>query len=102
MPWFIKTESFTAQAKDLKEEVRRAVIKKHCSWVNKLNESGTKVYSGYLIDQNGLPGGGGLLLIEAISFESAQSIIRTDPMIKSGFVHWKLQQWINISKKKFT
>jgi hypothetical protein len=47
----------------------------------------------YLVDGQGRPGGGGLLLLEAVDYASAEVVIRQDPMVLSGGVDWHLSQW---------
>ena len=96
MPLFIKTERFTAEAVKLSKEKRQQYINEHCSWVAKLNKSGVKVCSGYLANEKGVAGGGGMLVIEAKSFVEAQSFVKKDPMIISNLVHWNIQEWIPV------
>ena len=43
------------------------------------------------------PGGGGLLIFEAESYEEALAWVQNDPMIQAGLVDWKLQEWIPVS-----
>ncbi len=97
MPWYIKTEHFTSETIKLDQEVRMKYINEHYSWVLKLKDLGITVSSGYLVDKNGAPGGGGLLMIEADSFQKAKSIIERDPIILAGLVTWKLQEWVPVS-----
>ena len=47
-----------------------------------------------LVDGEGKPGGGGLLLLEATDHASAEALIRQDPVVLSGFVDWSLHRWI--------
>ena len=96
MPLFIKTERFTEKALKLSPEKRQNHINEHCYWVEKLNKSGIKICSGYLVNEKRLPGGGGMLVIEAKSFIEAQSFIKQDPMIISDLVNWNLQEWIPV------
>ncbi len=93
MAWFIKTERFTSETMSLSQEKRQYHINQHCSWVIHLNKLGIKVVSGYLVDKLGRPGGGGLLILEAESFNEARCLIEKDPMIISGLVNWELQEW---------
>jgi uncharacterized protein YciI len=51
------------------------------------------ISSGYLVDGQGRPGGGGLLLLEAASHAEAEALVRADPMVCSGGVDWRLEQW---------
>ncbi len=97
MPWFIKTEEFTQQSLDLMPAQRHSYISKHRKWVISLKSSGHKVASGYLADENHSPGGGGLLVIQANTFEEAEIIVKEDPMITANLVNWKLQEWIPVS-----
>ncbi len=96
MPWFIKTEKFTLKTSKLSNEKRQRYLQAHCNWVMNLKQSGMKIASGYLVDNNRLPGGGGLLIIEAYSFEAAKSLIIKDPMIVANLVIWNLQEWIPV------
>ncbi len=97
MQWFIKTEFFTEKTKSLSSEERKIYLKKHLDWTKSLKKKGVKLYSGYLTNKNGVPGGGGLLVFQAKSFELANELIQNDPMIKEGLVEWKLQKWVLIS-----
>jgi uncharacterized protein YciI len=89
MPWFIKTETFRVP--------RDAVtphLAAHRRWVADLRRRGVRISSGYLVDGEGRPGGGGLLLLEAADHAAAEALVRQDPMIVSGSVDWRLQGWI--------
>ena len=99
MPWFIKTERFTDETLNLSPAERKQYLNKHCSWVNSLRGQGTKISSGYLINEKKLAGGGGFLIFEAESFKEAKSIVEQDPMISYGLVHWNLHEWVPIVGK---
>ena len=101
MGWFIKTEKFTdqTQAKSISE--RRFYIEKHREWVQLLKSSGHIIYSGYLVNRNHLPGGGGLLILKADSFTQAEDLIKKDPMIVFELVEWEIQEWVTMSKELF-
>ncbi len=95
MSYFIKTE--TIKSPYLNEiKIKSKIIKEHKIWVKKLLEKGFYIKSGFLIDKDGSPGAGGLLIIKCNSFEEAEQIIKTDPMIKSNIVSWTLNEWINV------
>ena len=96
MPWFIKTEQFNDETVKLSHESRKEFLDEHRSWVIELNNKGIKASSGYLVDKNHLPGGGGLLILKACSFAEAKSIIEQDPMIVAGLVTWVLQEWVPV------
>ena len=100
MRWFVKLEKFSEETKRLPKQLRQQYIQLHCEWVQQLKKSGINVQSGYLVDKEGKPGGGGVLIVEAISYESAKSIIDKDPLIIEGLVQWELQEWIPITEEK--
>jgi uncharacterized protein YciI len=89
MAWFVKTETFRVPAPEV-----RPHLEAHRRWVAELRRQGVRISSGYLVDGEGRPGGGGLLLLEAADHASAERLIRQDPMVSSGCVEWKLQGWI--------
>ncbi len=99
MPLYIKTERFTDKTLKLVPKVRKEYLEKHRSWVKKLSMAGEKLSSGYLISKKNEPGGGGLLIIEASSFDEAQSLISQDPMITNNLVDWELHEWIPVAGK---
>ena len=96
MPWFIKTERFTAQTLTLLPEQRQTYLAAHHEWIKALRSAGVKVSSGFLVDAEQRPGGGGLLVLQADSFEAAKRLVEQDPMIVEGLVKWDLQQWIPV------
>ncbi len=97
MSWFVKTESFTLEAQEIPAEKRREYIKKHIEWTKELKSQGINFHSGYLTNKNKVPGGGGLFILQAESYEEAEQLIKDDPIIAAGIVNWKLQEWILIS-----
>lgn len=88
MPWFIKQETFLRPYSAM-----RPHLEAHRAWVEVLRRSGVTVSSGYLVDGLGRPGGGGLLVLEAGSYAEAEALVRADPMVRSGGVDWRLEQW---------
>ncbi len=96
MSWFIKTERFTKKTLSFLPSERKVHLEDHLKWVQKLSSSGVKIASGYLINEQKEPGGGGWLIIEAKDFETAKSLIINDPMIKRDLVKWRLQEWISV------
>ena len=97
MRWFIKTEVFTEKTLNLSPNYRNQYIKKHREWVENLRSLGIKISSGYLVDSTQCPGGGGLILLQAESFQAAKDIISKDPMITNNLVNWKLKEWIPVA-----
>ncbi len=100
MPWFIKTETFTKTTQKLSKKDRQKYIQKHKDWVIKKNNSGLNIISGYLIDKNGNPGGGGILFLQATSYKEAESIIKEDPMINNNLVTWEIHQWVSTTNNQ--
>ena len=96
MPIFIKTETFNKKALNLSNKERKNFLLMHKEWVQNISESGDYIFSGYLINKQKMPGGGGLLIIEAENYLTAEKIIKEDPMIKNKLVIWELQEWIPI------
>ena len=97
MPWFIKTETFTPETVALPLEQRRPYLDAHRTWVNQQAQAGRRIRSGFLVDEQRRPGGGGLLIFEAESYAEARAWVLTDPMIRAGLVRWQLQEWIPVS-----
>ena len=52
--------------------------------------------SGFLVDDQRRPGGGGMLIFQASSYDDALAWVRQDPMIVEGLVAWQLQEWIPV------
>ena len=100
MPIFIKTEKFKDNTLELSDSERKKFLSMHKEWVKEINQSGNYIYSGYLINEKKMPGGGGLLIIEARDYLTARKIIEEDPMIKNKLVIWELQEWIPINGNK--
>ena len=89
MAWFIKTETFRLPRPQL-----LAHLQAHHAWVTQLRQQGVVISSGYLVDQAGRPGGGGLLVLAAADYAAAEALVRQDPLIANGCVDWQLQGWI--------
>lgn len=89
MPWFIKRETITAAPERVAPQLAA-----HRQWVAQLRQQGVRISSGYLVDGDGNPGGGGLLLLEAPDHASALALITKDPMIDGGCVSWCLHRWV--------
>ena len=96
MPLFIKTEKFKDKTLELSNIERKKFLLMHKEWVKNISKSGHYIQSGYLINEKKMPGGGGLLILEAKNYTTAKKIIENDPMIKHDLVNWDLQEWISI------
>ena len=88
MPWFVKQETFLRPYSAMQPH-----LEAHRAWVRQLRDRGVLISSGYLVDGEGRPGGGGLLLLEAASYAEAEALVWLDPMVCSGGVDWRLEQW---------
>ena len=97
MPWFVKHETFTAETADLPMAQRRPHLEVHRAWVEQESAAGRRIRSGFLVDEQRRPGGGGLLIFEAASYAEALEWVQQDPMIKADLVRWTLQEWIPVS-----
>ena len=97
MPWFVKHETFTAETADLPMAQRRPHLEAHRAWVEQESAAGRRICSGFLVDEQRRPGGGGLLIFEAASYAEALEWVQQDPMIKADLVRWTLQEWIPVS-----
>ena len=100
MPIFIKTEKFKDKTLKLSNSERKKFLFMHKEWVKDITNSGNYIRSGYLINEKKMPGGGGLLIIEARDYLTARKIIENDPMITNKLVKWELQEWIPINGNK--
>ena len=96
MPIFIKTEKFKDKTLELSNIERKKFLLMHKEWVKGISKLGTYIHSGYLINEKKMPGGGGLLILEAKDYLTAKKMIENDPMIKNELVIWELQEWIPI------
>ena len=97
MPWFIKHETFTAAKVALPLDQRRPHLEAHRAWVEKESAAGRRIRSGFLVDEQRRPGGGGLLIFEAASYAEALEWVQQDPMIQAALVSWTLQEWVPVS-----
>ena len=97
MAWFVKTETFTAVAAALSVEQRRPTLEAHRRWVADEAAAGRRLRSGYLVDVDRRPGGGGLLMFEASSYADALAWVQNDPMIIAGLVDWQVQELIPVN-----
>jgi len=88
MPWFVKTERFLSPYAELKP-----YLEAHRAWVEQLRAEGVRISSGYLVDSEAQPGGGGLLLLECADHATAKTLVAQDPMLLSGGVEWSLGEW---------
>ena len=100
MPLFVKTEKFKNTTLELPIDERRKFLLMHKEWVKNIIRSGIQIQSGYLLNHQKKPGGGGLLILEAKDYLTAKKIIEKDPMIKYELVIWDLHEWKSIDKNQ--
>ena len=87
--WFVKTEQFYKPFPEVKPH-----LEAHREWVARLRADGYCITSGYRVDGEGKPGGGGLMFFAAKNYDEAEALVRTDPLIANKCVDWKLNGWI--------
>jgi len=90
MAWFIKTETFR-----LPHAQMVPYLQAHRAWVERLRAEGVSISSGYLVDGQARPGGGGLLVLQAADHAAAEALILQDPMVVGGCVDWSLHRWMS-------
>ena len=94
MAWFIKTETLTDGFRSLPGPERAAHLQAHRDWVQAQRAAGVVIASGFLVDGQRRPGGGGLLVLQVASYAEAWALIAQDPLIACGWVDWQLHEWI--------
>ena len=72
MPIFIKTEKFKDKTLKLSTSERKKFLLMHKDWIEDVRRSGQYIHSGYLINGEKRPGGGGLLIFEAKDYLTAK------------------------------
>jgi uncharacterized protein YciI len=94
LAWFIKTETLTDGFRSLPGPERAAHLQAHRDWVQAQRAAGVVIASGFLVDGQRRPGGGGLLVLQVASYAEAWALIAQDPLIAGGWVDWQLHEWI--------
>jgi len=87
--WFVKTETFCQPFPIVKPH-----LEAHREWVAAERAGGYPVVSGYRVDENGKPGGGGLMLFRAASHEEAVAFVANDPLVANECVSYQVNRWI--------
>ena len=87
--WFCKTERFIKPFPEVKPH-----LDAHKEWVKTLRKKGTCMTSGYRVDSDGKPGGGGLMFLAAKNYEEAEQLVLQDPLVANGCVEYELNGWI--------
>ena len=93
MKWFVKTEKFCKPYPQVKPH-----LEAHREWVSSLRDSKNSaqqvIASGYRVDENDKPGGGGLMIFAAKDYSAAEELVMNDPLIENECVDWRLNRWI--------
>ncbi|KAL7540141.1 hypothetical protein ACHAWF_006606, partial [Thalassiosira exigua] len=93
LEWFVKTEQFCKPFPEVKPH-----LEAHRAWVRSLREQNNQqqqtIVSGYRVDENDRPGGGGLMIFAAKNYVAAEEFVRKDPLIANECVDWQLNKWI--------
>mmetsp|Transcript_11331 Transcript_11331/g.23173 ORF Transcript_11331/g.23173 Transcript_11331/m.23173 type:complete len:141 (-) Transcript_11331:1415-1837(-) len=87
--WFVKTEQFCKPFPEVKPH-----LEAHREWVAALRSEGCCITSGYRVDSDGKPGGGGLMFFAARNYDEAEKLVRQDPLVANECVDWRLNGWI--------
>ena len=92
LKWFVKTEQFCKPYPQVKHH-----LEAHREWVSSLREKNSAqqvIASGYRVDENDKPGGGGLMIFAAKDYSAAEELVKNDPLIMNECVDWRLNRWI--------
>ena len=90
--WFVKTETFKQTFPYVKPH-----LEAHKEWVHKLRKRAQHpvcITSGYRVDADGNPGGGGLMFLAAKNYDEALQLVLQDPLVANDCVDWQLNGWI--------
>lgn len=88
--WFVKTEQFCKPFPEVKPH-----LEAHRTWVRSLREANEQtIVSGYRVDENDRPGGGGLMIFAAKDYAAAKKFVMCDPLVANECVDWQLNKWI--------
>ena len=106
--WFVKTEQFIKPYPQVK-----LYLEEHTKWIQSLRTTTTIattsmesdadggedfkycITSGYRVDSEGKPGGGGLMIFAAKNYDEALRLVLQDPLIKNDCVTWELNGWLS-------
>ena len=90
--WFVKTETFCKPFPVVKPH-----LEAHREWVAGLRDGGYPhpITSGYRVDAESKPGGGGLMILAAPDHASALELVLQDPLVANDCVDWQLNGWVS-------
>ena len=78
--WFVKTEQFVKPFAEVKPH-----LEARSAWISQLREDGAVVTSGYRVDAEGKPGGGGMMFFAARECAAAEALVLQDPLIVNAW-----------------
>ena len=87
--WFVKTEQFCKPYPQVKPH-----LEAHREWVRSMREENAICVSGYRVDKNDRPGGGGLMIFAARDYNAAEAFVKNDPLVQNECVDYQLNKWI--------
>lgn len=92
LQWFVKTETFCKPFPVVKPH-----LEAHREWVAGLRDGGYPhpITSGYRVDSESKPGGGGLMILAAPDHASALELVLQDPLVANECVEWQLNGWVS-------
>ncbi len=86
MPWFVKIERGIVDKQTFDRHVPA-----HLKYVQALVDQGHQAQTGYWRNS-----AGGMLLFEAESYPSAESLVKQDPLVIHGCVEYDLYEWVQV------
>ena len=87
MPLFVKIERGIVD-----KQIFDRHVSAHLKYVQSLTERGHKAQTGYWRNS-----AGGMLIFEADSWETAESLVKQDPLIENCCVDYDLHEWVQVS-----
>ena len=84
--WFVNSETFCKPFPIVKPH-----LVAHRAWVADKRDGGCPVTSGYRVDAEGKPGGGGLMLFRAASHDEAVAFVANDPLVAHECVTYQVR-----------
>jgi uncharacterized protein YciI len=90
--WFVKTETFCRPFPEVKPH-----LEAHREWVvdYRAARGPSSMTSGYRLDENGKPGGGGLMIFRAADHAAAVAVVQCDPLVANGCVDYAVNEWVS-------
>ena len=74
------------------QEQMKPHVVEHLEWMDRMQSEG-KLWASGPFPQEGVEVGDGLTILQAPSFQEAESLIKEEPMTKLGFRTYELRPW---------